>query len=87
MFAALGFGLFTILMGFLAKYFGDLILQMALSIFGFVGGPLSALLSLGLFLPFVNSWVSGDVCVERNISLLANETSVAALVKRMKRYN
>jgi hypothetical protein len=45
-------------MGFCAQFFGDLILQMALSIFGFVGGPLNALLSLGLFLPFINSWVS-----------------------------
>jgi len=45
-------------MGFAAQYFGELVLQIALSIFGFAGGPLWALLSLGMLFPFVNSWVS-----------------------------
>lgn len=53
---ALIFGLITTIMGFMARYLGDLVLQIALSIFGFVGGPLTALLALGLFFPFVNSW-------------------------------
>lgn len=54
---ALLFGCLTIGLAFAAQFFGKLILQMALSIFGFVGGPLMGLLSLGIFFPFVNSWV------------------------------
>jgi len=57
-YVAVIFGAVTILLGLVAKYMGNLVLQIALSIFGFVGGPLTGLLSLGLFCPFVNSKVS-----------------------------
>lgn len=57
MITALIYGLITTAMGFVAQYLGELVLQIALSIFGFVGGPLTAVLALGLFFPFVNSWV------------------------------
>jgi signal transduction histidine kinase len=66
-FAALGFGAFTIGMSFVAQFLGDFVLQMAFSIFGFVGGPLNGLLSLGLFFPFVNSWVSFRKFSERRL--------------------
>jgi hypothetical protein len=70
---ALLFGGLTIGLGFAAQHFGDLILQIALSIFGFVGGPLFALLILGVFFPFVNSWVTTSVSVLRiHIKLFAH---------------
>jgi hypothetical protein len=45
-------------MGFIAEYLGDLVLQIALSIFGFVGGPVLGVITVGMFIPFINSWVS-----------------------------
>lgn len=52
---ALVYGLVTIGLAFLSQYFGNLILQIALSIFGMVGGPLLALFVLAMFFPCVNS--------------------------------
>lgn len=60
--AALGFGLFVIAMGFVAQFLGDLVLTIALSIFGFVGGPVLGLLTVGIFFPFVN-WKVGPASV------------------------
>lgn len=54
---ALVYGLLTIALAFLSQYFGSLILQIAISIFGMVGGPLLSLFVLALFFPCVNSLV------------------------------
>ncbi|XP_072045269.1 sodium-coupled monocarboxylate transporter 1-like isoform X2 [Amphiura filiformis] len=48
------YGIIAICMAFVASTLGD-ILQVALSIFGMVGGPLLGLFSLGIFFPWANS--------------------------------
>ena len=58
---ALVYGLITIALAFLSQYFGSLILQIALSIFGMVGGPLLALFVMALFFPCINSLVSSQI--------------------------
>ncbi|PVD21445.1 hypothetical protein C0Q70_19618 [Pomacea canaliculata] len=57
--SALLYGLVTIGLAYLAGVVGSTILQVAMSIFGMVGGPLLALLMVGLFCPCVNSWGAG----------------------------
>ncbi|XP_053402912.1 sodium-dependent multivitamin transporter-like [Mercenaria mercenaria] len=51
----------TIGLAFIAELFGDLILQVALSIYGMIGGPLLGLFVCAMFIPMVNEWgaVSG----------------------------
>ncbi|XP_060579756.1 sodium-coupled monocarboxylate transporter 1-like [Ruditapes philippinarum] len=56
---AICFGVVTVVLAFLAQYFGSLILQVALSIFGMVGGPLLGLFVCALFFPIINSWGAG----------------------------
>jgi Na+/proline symporter len=51
------FGVIVTAMAFAVPYMGDLILSIALGIFGMVGGPICGVVASGLFLPFVNSWV------------------------------
>lgn len=55
-----------IAMAFVVPYMGELKLQIAVSIFGMVGGPLAGLSILGLFVPCCNAWVRyiiiKDVC-------------------------
>ncbi len=48
-------------MAYLTPLLGDTLLQISLSIFGMVGGPLLGLFSLALFFPCVNSWVSNTM--------------------------
>lgn len=47
------YGGVCIVLAFLAKYFGS-VYQSALTIFGVVGGPVSAVFTLGVLVPFVN---------------------------------
>ncbi|XP_053402515.1 sodium-coupled monocarboxylate transporter 1-like [Mercenaria mercenaria] len=56
---AICFGVVTVVLAFLAQFFGSLILQVALSIFGMVGGPLLGLFICALFFPVINSWGAG----------------------------
>ena len=52
------YGIVAIGSGYIAQYMGDSILQITISIFGFVGGPLTSLIVMGICFPFINSWVS-----------------------------
>ncbi|XP_041375535.1 sodium-coupled monocarboxylate transporter 1-like [Gigantopelta aegis] len=56
---ALLYGGLTIGLAFLAEVAGKQVTQIAISIFGMMGGPLLALILVGMFLPFVNSWGAG----------------------------
>ena len=61
--AALVFGVVCILLTYLVSLLGNL-LQAALSLFGVLSGPISAIFMIGLFLPWVNS-VVGTTRVRR----------------------
>lgn len=50
------FGAFCVGSGYWAQYMGPSVLRVSLGIFGFIGGPLTAVICLGMFLPFVNSY-------------------------------
>ena len=51
------YGMVAIGTGYATQFMGSSILQITISIFGFVGGPLTSLIVLGVLFPFVNSWV------------------------------
>ncbi len=55
------FGLFTVGMGYVASFMGPQVLQMALSIFGVVGGPLLGMFCVAIFFPCANSIVSRNL--------------------------
>ncbi|KAL8583175.1 hypothetical protein ACOMHN_046559 [Nucella lapillus] len=61
--SALVFGLVTIGLAYLAGELGQTILQVALSIYGMVGGPLLGLMLLGMLCPCINSWGAGSALV------------------------
>ncbi|KAK5858022.1 hypothetical protein PBY51_011222 [Eleginops maclovinus] len=52
---ALFYGLLCLAMAFLTHLMGDSVLQVALKIFGMVGGPVLGLFCLGMFFPWANS--------------------------------
>lgn len=51
------FGLLTIAVAFLSEVLGKLVIQIVISVFGMVGGPLAGMISMGLFFPMANAWV------------------------------
>uniref|UniRef100_A0A4W6FRS8 Sodium-dependent multivitamin transporter n=1 Tax=Lates calcarifer TaxID=8187 RepID=A0A4W6FRS8_LATCA len=52
---AASYGLLCLAMAYLTHLMGDSVLQVALKIFGMVGGPILGLFSLGMFFPWANS--------------------------------
>ncbi|KAM4540534.1 solute carrier family 5 member 6 [Fundulus diaphanus] len=52
---ALSYGLLCLAMAYLTHLMGDSVLQVALKIFGMVGGPILGLFCLGMFFPCANS--------------------------------
>ncbi|XP_029983117.1 solute carrier family 5 member 6 isoform X2 [Sphaeramia orbicularis] len=52
---AVCYGLLCLAMAFLTHLMGDSVLQVALKIFGMVGGPILGLFCLGMFFPWANS--------------------------------
>nr|XP_046268766.1 solute carrier family 5 member 6 [Scatophagus argus] len=52
---AMSYGLLCLAMAYLTHLMGDSVLQMALKIFGMVGGPILGLFCLGMFFPWANS--------------------------------
>ena len=56
--SALGFGVLSIAIAYLAEHLGSRVLQFTLSIFGVVGGPLLGLFICGLLLNYINALVS-----------------------------
>lgn len=56
--SAIIFGAMTIGLAYLASFLGKTALTISFGIFGIVGGPLLGLIMSGMFIPFMNSWVS-----------------------------
>uniref|UniRef100_A0A8D3DHW5 Sodium-dependent multivitamin transporter n=1 Tax=Scophthalmus maximus TaxID=52904 RepID=A0A8D3DHW5_SCOMX len=52
---AMSYGLLCVAMAYFTHLMGDSVLQMALKIFGMIGGPILGLFSLGMFFPWANS--------------------------------
>jgi solute carrier family 5 (sodium-coupled monocarboxylate transporter), member 8/12 len=46
----------TMLLAYGCSFLGTTVLQITLSLFGLLGGPLLAVFSLGMFIPFANSY-------------------------------
>ncbi|XP_071116553.1 sodium-coupled monocarboxylate transporter 1-like [Haliotis cracherodii] len=53
------YGLLTVGLAYVAGIVGRTVLQIGLSVFGMLGGPLLGLFCNGMFFPFVNSWGAG----------------------------
>ncbi|XP_028421504.1 solute carrier family 5 member 6 isoform X3 [Perca flavescens] len=52
---AMSYGLLCLAMAYITHLMGDSVLQVALKIFGMVGGPILGLFCLGMFFPWANS--------------------------------
>ena len=59
---AIVLGFVTIGLDFLAPVLGDTVIQIALSVFGMIGGPLCGVVTLALFFPCCNAIVSRSNC-------------------------
>ena len=57
-FQAIVLGFITVGLAFLAPVLGDTVIQIALSVFGMIGGPLCGVMTLALFFPCCNAIVS-----------------------------
>ncbi|XP_067652629.1 sodium-coupled monocarboxylate transporter 1-like [Haliotis asinina] len=53
------YGMLTVGLAYVAGVVGKTVLQIGLSVFGMLGGPLLGLFCNGMFFPFVNSWGAG----------------------------
>ena len=62
----LSLGLLVTGLGFAAQFFGDVVVQVSFSIFGFVGGPLFGVVTLGIFVPFINDIASFNFTFRRS---------------------
>ncbi|CAH1272098.1 SLC5A12 [Branchiostoma lanceolatum] len=60
---AMGFGLLTILMAFIASYLGP-VFSAVISLFGMIGGPILGIFVLGMMFPCANKWggLAGLIC-------------------------
>uniref|UniRef100_A0A7N6FCR7 Solute carrier family 5 member 6 n=1 Tax=Anabas testudineus TaxID=64144 RepID=A0A7N6FCR7_ANATE len=63
---AMSYGLVCLAMAYLTHLMGDSVLQVALKIFGMVGGPILGLFCLGMFFPWANSVVTTFTALARN---------------------
>ncbi|XP_064627909.1 sodium-coupled monocarboxylate transporter 1-like isoform X2 [Lineus longissimus] len=61
---AITLGVVIIALAFLSIVMPSTLVQIAMSIFGMLGGPILAIFTVGMFLPFVNSWgaTAGLLC-------------------------
>jgi hypothetical protein len=56
------YGVLIVGMAFVTPHMGDSVIQLSLSIVGTLGGPVLAMFVLGILCPFVNAWVSMQLC-------------------------
>nr|XP_020463648.1 LOW QUALITY PROTEIN: sodium-dependent multivitamin transporter-like [Monopterus albus] len=74
---AMSYGLLCLAMAYLTHLMGDSVLQVALKIFGVVGGPILGLFCLGMFFPWANSTGAvGGLVVGLSMSLWVGIGSV-----------
>jgi Na+/proline symporter len=57
---SLTFGIIGMLLAYFCRLLDGAVLQLALSIFGLLGGPILGVISLGMFIPFAN-WLGAFV--------------------------
>lgn len=56
----LAYGAVCIALSYAAKYFGS-VYQSALTVFGVIGGPVLAVFTLGILVPYVEQKVNGEL--------------------------